>query len=350
MCTRILYVDEYNVITGRNMDWAGSTFSDLWAFPAGMARNGGDYGDKTFTWTSTYGSVITSGRVTPDVKEGCTCDGINHQGLAVNLQVLEESKFPTDDGSKPKISLAAWTQYILDQCATVDEAVTLMKNIEFIIVPAKMSTTDRSPQFHISVSDATGDSAIFEYEKGELKVYHDKQYLVMTNSPFYQQQLEEYDKLIEEYNEEIGGDIKSFYPEKLPGYRISTHRFARASFYLWKVKRSDLKNPREAIANTFSIIRNAATPLNIKDEEQPALSSTIWSTVIDNKNLNYYYADTLSPNIWWINLKDDILKNNTPMQIILPHTEEDFNSGDFNHLLGNITSHFKQAEPFTFVV
>ena len=34
---------------------------------------------------------------------------------------------------------------------------------------------------HLSISDPTGDSAIFEYLGGELKVHHGKQYTVIDN-------------------------------------------------------------------------------------------------------------------------------------------------------------------------
>ncbi|WP_211345679.1 linear amide C-N hydrolase [Paraflavitalea soli] len=36
---------------------------------------------------------------------------------------------------------------------------------------------------HLSISDATGDNAIFEYVHGKLVVHHDKSSLIMTNSP-----------------------------------------------------------------------------------------------------------------------------------------------------------------------
>ena len=42
LCTRTLYVgDDGTVITGRNMDWKEDMYSDLWALPAGVAREGG---------------------------------------------------------------------------------------------------------------------------------------------------------------------------------------------------------------------------------------------------------------------------------------------------------------------
>jgi Linear amide C-N hydrolases, choloylglycine hydrolase family len=49
-------------------------------------------------------------------------------------------------------------------------------------------------------SDATGDSAIFEYLCGKLVIHHGRQYTVMTNSPVYDEQL-----ALNRYWQEIGG-------------------------------------------------------------------------------------------------------------------------------------------------
>src|SRR5215813_12333853 len=81
-CTRALYVaDDGTVLTGRNMDWIEDMGSNLWAFPAGMKRNGAA-GPNSIQWTSLYGSVIVSGY---DVS---TVDGLNDKGLVANMQYL----------------------------------------------------------------------------------------------------------------------------------------------------------------------------------------------------------------------------------------------------------------------
>ncbi len=54
----------------------------------------------------------------------------------------------------------------------------------------------------MSISDATGDNAIFEYVKGKLVIHHDKNYLVMTNSPVFEKQL-----ALNEYWDEIGSTV-----------------------------------------------------------------------------------------------------------------------------------------------
>ncbi len=59
-CTRTLFVGANNlVLTGRNMDWEEDMASNLWVFPAGMARDGAA-GPHSIKWTSRYGSVIVS--------------------------------------------------------------------------------------------------------------------------------------------------------------------------------------------------------------------------------------------------------------------------------------------------
>ncbi len=48
---------------------------------------------------------------------------------------------------------------------------------------------DRSASMHLSISDSSGDSAIFEYLDGKLSIHHNRDYTVMTNSPKYEEQL-----------------------------------------------------------------------------------------------------------------------------------------------------------------
>ena len=66
-CTRILWNDNsFAVMTGRTMDWPESTQPVLTLLPRGMARDGGTAAGETVvadnpaTWTSTYGSLVTT--------------------------------------------------------------------------------------------------------------------------------------------------------------------------------------------------------------------------------------------------------------------------------------------------
>ena len=81
-CTRTLYVGAGDlVLTGRNMDWDEDMSSNLWIFPAGMARDGAA-GPQSIKWTSRYGSVVVSSY------EVGSADGLNEKGLVANLLYL----------------------------------------------------------------------------------------------------------------------------------------------------------------------------------------------------------------------------------------------------------------------
>lgn len=174
MCTRVVYSGKNGmVVTGRSMDWKTEMHSNLWVFPKGMERNG-ETGANSLQWTSKYGSVVTS------AFEIASTDGMNEKGLVANLLWLPETEYPVRDQSKPGLAITAWVQYMLDNFATVDEAVAFIDENTFQVVSDLMPDGSRLATLHLSISDATGDCAIFEYTGGKLTVYHSKEYKVMT--------------------------------------------------------------------------------------------------------------------------------------------------------------------------
>ncbi len=280
-CTRSLYVGEDGTaITGRNMDWEEDMGSNLWIFPAGMKRDGAS-GPKSITWTSKYGSVVVSGY------EVGTADGMNEKGLVANLLYLAESDYGKPDPARPFLSIAAWVQFVLDNYATVTEAVDALRAEPFNML-APTLPNGSAAALHLSISDSTGDSAIFEYVGGKLVIHHNKQYTVMTNSPVYEQQL-----ALDAYWKDIGG--LTF----LPGTSRAADRFVRTSFFLNAIPRKLDKNfiagvpqqsyPYQAVAGVLSVQRAVSVPLGITTPDQPNISSTIWRTVADQKSLTYYF-------------------------------------------------------------
>ena len=73
-------------------------------------------------------------------------------------------------------------QYVLDNYGTVAEAVEELEKEPFAIVAPDLPG-GKSAGGHLAISDATGDSAIFEYIGGKLVIHHDPKHTVMTNSP-----------------------------------------------------------------------------------------------------------------------------------------------------------------------
>ena len=321
-CTRVVYQGKDNtVLTARSMDWKEDTRSNLWIFPRGMKRNG-EIGKNPLEWTSKYGSVVAS------AYDICSTDGMNEKGLVANLLWLAESEYPQWDGKKPGLSIAAWVQYILDNFATVDEAVSYVEKGTFEVVSDMMPDRTLMATLHLSISDADGDNAIFEYIGGELKIHHDKSYQVMTNSPVFDQQL-----ALNDYWKNIGGTTF------LPGTNRAADRFVRASFYINAIPK--VADTRTAVASVFSVIRNTSVPLGITTPNEPNISSTRWRTVSDQKNKVYFFESTIQPNVFWVNLQDVDFSEKAPVKML------DLVSG--KTYAGNTAEQFVEAKPFKFL-
>ena len=321
-CTRVVYKGGNNyVVTARSMDWKEDIQSNLWVFPRGMKRSG-ETGNNSVHWVSKYGSIVAS------AYEIASTDGMNEKGLVANLLWLAESEYPVWDGSKPGLTISAWVQYMLDNYATVAEAVEAMRKADFQVVSDKMPDGSRMATLHLSISDAKGDNAIFEYIKGELVIHHDASYQVMTNSPTFDEQL-----ALNKYWQNIGG--LTF----LPGTNRAADRFVRASYYIDVIPKS--ANKREIIGSVFSVIRNVSVPYGISTPHEPNISSTRWRTVADQKNLVYYFESTLYPSVFWVDLNEiDFAKQKKVLKL-------DLLSGKTYH--GHVRSDLKESSPFQFL-
>ncbi|WP_159622990.1 linear amide C-N hydrolase [Ruania rhizosphaerae] len=323
MCTRVVYLGEGDrVITARSMDWNVDLGTNIWLFPRGMKRDGAA-GPHSITWTSRYGSVVSS------AYELATADGMNEKGLVANALWLVESRYPDPHERRPTLSIAAWAQYALDNFATVAEAVRELSAETFTVATSTVPGQERDATMHLALSDSSGDSAIFEYLDGELTVHHDRSYQVMTNSPPYAQQL-----AINSYWDEIGGTVM------MPGTNRAADRYVRASFYVNAVPQ--VEDRTIATAAVFGVIRNASVPYGITTPGQPNISSTRWRTVADHKDGRYYFDSVLWPSVIWVDLSDlDFSESASPQKLDLTGGLPPAQGGDASAL-------FEPAAPFPF--
>ena len=324
-CTRFVYHGAGNeIFTGRSMDYKIDTGTHLWMFPRGMQRSG-ETGPDTLKWTSRYGSVIASAY---DIS---TTDGMNEAGLVANLLWLAESEYPERNSGKPGLAISVWTQYMLDNFATVEEAVKVLSAEPFTLVSDAAPGEQRLATLHLSISDASGDSAIIEYIKGKQVIHHSRDYKVMTNSPIFEEQL-----ALETYWRQIGGTVM------LPGTNRASDRFARAAFYIDAIPKST--DPVESTASVFGVIRNVSVPYGITTPDQPNISSTRWRTVSDQSRMRYYFESALAPNVFWVDLKkiDFSEGKGKVKRLDLGNQQRTIYSGEAN-------AQFKDAKPFRFL-
>lgn len=262
---------------------------------------------------------------------------MNERGLSANVLWLVESEYPKfDKNSKPGLSLAAWTQYVLDSFPDVASAVAAIEKEPYTIVTADVPGESRLASLHLSLSDTSGDSAIIEYIDGKQVIHHDRKYQVMTNSPTFDQQL-----ALNSYWQQIGGTTM------LPGTNRAADRFVRASFYVNAIPQQ--APTEEALASMLSVIRNTSVPLGISTPDQPNISSTRWRTLADHKNQLYVFDSVTSPSVFWVDLKKIDFSEETGKVKILDLQKNRNKVGINDVYVGDVTADFKESKPFTFL-
>jgi len=282
VCSRVTYLGPAgSVVTGRTLDWFVPLNIAAWALPSGIERAGGAL-ENPLSWTSRFGSLVMT------AYDRLSFDGINTAGLTTNLLYLPSSEYGARDTSRPGMSVAAWVQWALDSFATVAEAVSALQKDPFQVVGIKVPG-DAPPTAHFSMSDTSGDSAIFEYLDGALVIHHGREFQVMTNEPTYDEQL-----ALTDYWTSLDGAM-------LPGTERAADRFVRASWYLSKAQEAD--DEVMSVATVLSIIRNVSVPfMRETNPEQPNISPTLLRVVSDQGRRRFFVELTDTPNVFWIDL------------------------------------------------
>lgn len=319
-CTRVLWNDnELAVVSGRSMDWPESTEPKLVVFPRGLARDGGKVGptvvvtDNAATWTSKYGSIVVT------VYDIGTVDGFNERGLGAHMLYLTATDFGPRDASKPGVAVNLWAQYLLDNAATVAEALALLDGVQIVMAEAR----GRQGTVHLALEDASGDSAIVEYVAGERRVHHGREYRVMTNDPTYDEQL----ALLKEQDfSKPSSDMP------LPGNVNARDRFQRAAYYAALLP--EPKDERAAIAGILAVIRNTSVPFGAPYKGF-GIYNTEYRTAMDLTNNRYFFELTTSPNVVWADLAKFDLAVGAPVMLLDP---DDIN------LSGDVSEKFQQVE------
>jgi penicillin V acylase-like amidase (Ntn superfamily) len=316
MCTRVLQnTNDIAVLAGRSMDWPESTEPLIVAFPRGRQRDGGLMAtevvvrDNPLRWTSTYASLVTT------VYGVGTVDGFNERGLGVHALYLESTDVGPRDPALPGLHTALWAQYLLDQAATVTEALALMDGIQLVMVSAH----GHAATLHLAIEDAEGDSAIVELAAGRLAVHHGREFTLMTNDPTYDEQLA---LLATQDFSQPSCELP------LPGNVNAVDRFQRAAYYAALLpKPADV---RQAVAGIMAIIRNVSVPFGAPYAEF-GVYNTEYRSVCDLTHRTYYFELTTSPSTIWVNFDELHLGDGTHAQAIDPYDDS---------LSGNVTGRF----------
>ena len=247
-------------------------------------------------------------------------DGVIEAGVAMHLLYFVATDFGPRDPKKGGVQAALWGQYVLDNAASVEEALALLDGIQ----PVMVDHDGIKATIHLAIEDATGDSAIIEYVAGKPMVYHGREYRIMTNDPSYPEQLA--------YRAQFNFDGATR-QTPIPGNVDPTHRFVRADYYRQMLP--EPKNDREAIAAILAIARNVSVPFGAPNRVPGSLYNTEYRTAIDLTNRRYYFELTTSPSVIWTDLSKFDLAAGSPVLLLDP---------DDITLAGDVTKSFKPGK------
>ena len=316
-CTRVLYSKpDEAVLVGNNMDWFEDMKTNLWVFPRGIKHTGMVSG-QAMQWTSNYGSIVAT------AYDLATTNGMNERGLAAHLLDLPGSNYGPRDEQKDGLSILLWAQFYLDNFSTVNEAIQYSTEHPFQVVTYLDPKIKQNINLHLALEDATGDSAIIEYINGMPQIHHNRKYIILTNEPAYEKQLENLKSYLG-----FGGN------QPLPGTTLAKDRFVRAAFYAQNLSKST--STREAILNLLSVLQNASQPYGSITPVRPNLSPTIWRAVSDLSHRIFYFNSSMSFNIVWAQLDKFSLSPGSPVMKL------DISNG--HNLVGDVTGQFKQGK------
>jgi choloylglycine hydrolase len=318
-CTDIILPFGNPYVSGRTMDFHGVLNARVVKVPVNRsftseAPPGVDAGttQEGKKWIGKYGFIAIN-------YHGLDLysDGMNTEGLSVGLLWLEETKYPQpvpSDASK-SVTITDSVAYFLSTSATVADVV---KSLDDVIIWGNVvpELGPSVPGLHLVVHDRDGNTLIVEFIDTKVVRYQyysscgqDKWISgnnaddglptgVVTNSPPYNKQLEQY------YNRKK--------PMRILGGNLSKDRFTRASILRnlipEKLPQKHLRDFNSASSLDQQRVQFVVQLLNrvelteMEYENETIDSYTIWSIVRDHTHKTLYWFDNMNHNLRAIEL------------------------------------------------
>jgi choloylglycine hydrolase len=312
----------------RSMEFGYPFNSKMLIVPRGTDYTGTAPGGKPGKkWAVKYGYV----GLNVDVLPTAVADGQNEKGLAIGMLYLPGYAQYQDPAAAPADkTLGSWEvpNYLLANCATVDEAVAALKNDVYVAQQEFVPFKEVLP-VHWWIGDASGKVVVVEYVDGKLNVY-DAPLGTLTNSPPYDWQTINVGNYIDLSpvnmpERTLGAFTSVNYGQGsgaigLPGDLSPPSRFIRAALFShWATPgatANETVNLGFHVLNTFDIF-NGAIQSNTADQTantkgfltssgQPKLvntDTTEWAVAHDRTNLKTYVRTYNGLQIQMVDLK-----------------------------------------------
>ncbi len=170
-CSAFVYSRDGHILLAANTDACDKVDGLITVNKRNMAKWGDTPGNsgKFAQWVSKYGSVTFT-----YCSREITQYGMNEAGLTITTVGLPGSRGPDPD-ERPPLSGNFWAQYLLDNCATIDDVMA---------VESKIRLVNDKDQYLIC--DRNGRSLVVQCENGQMLYYSDKSLpaQVLTNEKY----------------------------------------------------------------------------------------------------------------------------------------------------------------------
>jgi len=312
MCTCLkIKAKDSSVVVARTMEFGVELDSKMTIFPRGYKYKGSAPSEKIgLEWEGEYGFVGMDAMGLPYVS-----DGLNEAGLYVGDLLLPGFAQYQDVPEGEEVNSLAPLDvagYLLSTCQNVAEAKEAIKKV-FVWAMNVPQLSGVLP-LHFAVHDTWGNSAVFEYVKGELNIV-DNPLGVLTNSPYFDWHMINVRNFVNLSANNIpdlklkGDDVVPIGQGSgmlgLPGDSTPPSRFVRAVALTQSVL--EAQNAEEATKNAFHVINNFDIPKGFVREErkgQMTYDYTSWLTISNLKEKIYYYRGYDNMKFYRVKLAD----------------------------------------------
>ncbi|HVO75397.1 MAG TPA: linear amide C-N hydrolase [Ignavibacteriaceae bacterium] len=286
-CSTFMLSDEKNCLIGHNLDMYPDIPGMIYINKKGLEKESVSFAElfngvkdtlPKLKWVSKYGSV-TYNPLCRELIDG----GLNEVGLYIGEMSLNKDCKYSVFSNKPKMAVALWLQYILDNFSSVDEVIKF--------IPCT-SLDGEGFNWHFFSTDKKGNQAIIEFINGETVIHKNNEVpikLLCNNSYAYDlNRLKQY---------------KGFGGKKDIDLAIKSeeNRFINGAQMLELNKR----NPADSDVNyAFEILKELDFGI------------TKWSIVYDVKNMKMYYRTNKETNIKYFDISSFDFSCKSPVIMI----------------------------------
>jgi choloylglycine hydrolase len=279
-CSAFSFIPDNQVLYGFNFDWFyGDALIVVNKRNVEKERFGFDKTVEKYKWVSKYGSITINqfGREFPQC-------GMNEAGLVVSVLLLNNAQYPAEN-TRVAFNIGQWTQYQLDNCATIEEVIA---------TDSKTRLIGDKYLSHVFITDKSGNSVTMEWLKGEL-VYHKGDTLpvsALTNDT-YEDCLNIY---LNNKNE----------PEKTELNNSAVRFYHIADM----IKKYNTLSEKSAVNYSFEILESVTSIWYAPE------GGTMWSLVYDITNMQFYFMTKENREIRFVDFSTFDFSSASPVMVL----------------------------------